>query len=367
MSSWHAELLQQQAELEALKARLSQQQQQQEQARAVSGASTSRSSPAVAHSRTLLLAPFLPSVGGGGDVSAAGDGSRGVGSPAGPVMSSSSPLTYQQRRAAAQQAAAAAAGAAAGSSTPSSAAAGAVVEGLGLSSRAVYSQQSQGATAAEQQLQPGRPAVNTSTAAAAGYELPRWRSSSTSPDGLENSLLFGSPQAFPHASGGVGGGGAAGGQQSGSSWGLSLTAAAAVAAAKPQAAASNLSTAAAASPVTAGQPDTAVGLSKLGDDVLGALSLSRYHRERSKLQEARAKQHALLASHHEDQAAALRNSRLGAQSPAAAGRGSGGSVLAAAPTPGGGYTRQGSAPPVWPRGAGGDSSYGSGGNLPGSS
>jgi hypothetical protein len=61
----------------------------------------------------------------------------------------------------------------------------------------------------------------------------------------------------------------------------------------------------------------AAGLSKLGDDVLGALSLSRYHRERSKLQEARAKQHALMATHHEDQAAALRNSRLGGQAAAA--------------------------------------------------
>jgi hypothetical protein len=71
----------------------------------------------------------------------------------------------------------------------------------------------------------------------------------------------------------------------------------------------------------------AAGLSQLGSDVLGALSLSRYHRERSKLQEARAKQHALMASHHEDQAAALRNSRLGAPANSTA---AGGAVVGSA-------------------------------------
>lgn len=52
------------------------------------------------------------------------------------------------------------------------------------------------------------------------------------------------------------------------------------------------------------------GLAQLGQDVLGALSLSRIHMERSQMQEVRARQHVLMASHHEDQATALRSSRL---------------------------------------------------------
>jgi hypothetical protein len=53
------------------------------------------------------------------------------------------------------------------------------------------------------------------------------------------------------------------------------------------------------------------GLTRLGDDIMGALSLSRYHRERSRLQEARARQHAANAQDALDRAAALRSSRLG--------------------------------------------------------
>lgn len=52
------------------------------------------------------------------------------------------------------------------------------------------------------------------------------------------------------------------------------------------------------------------GLGKIHDDVMGALSLSRYHRDRSKQQEARAKQHAVNAQDALDRAAAVRSSRL---------------------------------------------------------
>lgn len=51
-------------------------------------------------------------------------------------------------------------------------------------------------------------------------------------------------------------------------------------------------------------------LSHLLGDVLGALSLSRYHRERSIAQEQRAKQHAAVAAQHEDTAMLLRSQRL---------------------------------------------------------
>jgi hypothetical protein len=53
----------------------------------------------------------------------------------------------------------------------------------------------------------------------------------------------------------------------------------------------------------------------LGNDVMGALSLSQYHRERSKQQEARAKQHAQNAQDALDRAAAVRSSRLSSASP----------------------------------------------------
>jgi hypothetical protein len=138
----------------------------------------------------------------------------------------------------------------------------------------------------------------------AGLQHPGWPRSS-SPGSMTNSILLGSPQLYPTpAAAGSSTGPAAGSdrldslQTGARSWGASLAAAAGQPSRLPAA--------------PSAPPAAAAGLSQLGDDVLGALSLSRYHRERSKLQEARAKQHALLASHHEGQAANLRNSRLGA-------------------------------------------------------
>jgi chemotaxis protein histidine kinase CheA len=218
MSGWHAELLEQQAQLETLRLRLSQAQQQQGAVSAGLGGSSSsggftKGCQAVASSRTLLLAPFATSIGG----SEPSGGVGVAGSPAGPIRSSSSPMTYQQRRAATQQAADAAPGAGA----------------WGMHS-----------------LQGAPVRLSFGAAGGAGAAAP-----------LSSSPAYRQP--LPAASG---------------------------------------------SPANGASSGASPGLARLGDDVLGGLSLSRYHRERSKLQEARAKQHALLATRHEDQAAALRSS-----------------------------------------------------------
>jgi hypothetical protein len=64
-----------------------------------------------------------------------------------------------------------------------------------------------------------------------------------------------------------------------------------------------------------GSTPAGASLVALGNDVMGALSLSQYHRERSKQQEARAKQHARNAQDALDRAAAVRSSRLSNASP----------------------------------------------------
>lgn len=99
-------------------------------------------------------------------------------------------------------------------------------------------------------------------------------------------------------------------------------------------------------PCTAGTPvagASSSGMAPYTEDVLGALSLSRYHRERSMLQEARAAQHALAAARHEGRAAQLRDQRLSAARSGGSGSGSRGGGPAPSPVHSGGWAAETSA------------------------
>jgi hypothetical protein len=344
MSDWHVQLLQQQAQLDLLKLRLSQQQKQQRLHNASSGLSSrqqQQQSPLPSGSSSLLtgrnnqsgvVATAGGAYSGSSTVAVSGRTSLAAAAAAGaaagisaaaasawqlpdsplvPAAGGSSPLTLQQRR---QQQQAAARGATdAGrwghtngisrfdqqqGSLLQTAAADAGIQGSRMSSgRGLDRQQQQ-----QQQQKPllatgdGRYDADSSWAtpdkASRGPALsPAAEKSDWLLDRLDRNYAGSGTQGYQQAAGVSASGSSSGSQAAGGAGSSS------------------------SSSSSGGSTPAGASLVALGNDVMGALSLSQFHRERSKQQEARAKQHAQNAQDALDRAAAVRGSRLSNASP----------------------------------------------------
>lgn len=332
LSDWHVELLQQQAQLDLLKMRLSQQQKQQRLHNLHTGlgrqytpgkppgstaAAASSSSSAVGGRSSYSplgatagahLSRGFTAAATGGAAGIAADSCSAVqaaapaahplrevpGSPLAPAAGGSSPMTLQQRRQ--QQAAVRAAADGSLWGGPSRLDQQQQLDqGLGkqLSSSGLPS-----GVAGE--VQPG----STSPPVQQQYSRQERRYNSNVWQTTDNPTFQPTERLYTQML-------RVGQGREGSSSGIGESAAAtAIATAGVTASEAGSSNGSSSSGVGAGS-----GLVQLGNDVMGALSLSRYHRERSKEQEARAKQHALNAQDALDRAAAVRISRLSSTSP----------------------------------------------------
>jgi hypothetical protein len=354
MSDWHVQLLQQQAQLDLLKLRLSQQQKQQRLHNTSSGLSSrqQQQSPLPSGSSSVLAGHNnLGAAAAGGAYSGSGTAAAGSGrtslaaaaaagaaagnsaaaalpwqlpdSPLVPAAGGSSPLTLQQRRQQQQQHAAARGATDAGrwghtngisrfdqqqGPLLQTAAAEAGMQGSRISPGRGLDRQQQ------QQQKPllatvdGRYDADSSWAtpdkASRGPALsPAAEKSDWLLDRLDRNYAGSGTQGYQQAAGVSASGSSSGSQAAGG---------------------------AGSSSSSSGGGSTPAGASlvALGNDVMGALSLSQFHRERSKQQEARAKQHAQNAQDALDRAAAVRGSRLSNASPQLGlGAAGGGSLL----------------------------------------